>query len=80
MTTLRRLLRWTPAGLFGGIGAEDAEMREFLEHWVDLRRRDGTMQEYHDHWIIGKAPARKSARWSVIREIFGNTVRQLPAS
>ena len=57
-------------GMFYAIGANDAAMREFLQHWVALRKKDGTMQEYYDHWILGKTSRAKRPRWSVIRDIL----------
>jgi Na+/H+-dicarboxylate symporter len=56
--------------LFYAIGGQDAEMRGFLEHWVSLRRLDGTMQEYYDHWILGKTALVEQPRWSVIRDVL----------
>jgi hypothetical protein len=48
----------------------DEEMQEFLEHWVALRRKDGTMEDYYDHWILGKTARSKKPRWSVIRDVL----------
>jgi Na+/H+-dicarboxylate symporter len=56
--------------LFYAIGARDGEMRDFLEHWVTLRRKDGTMQEYYDHWILGKTAQAKPPRWCIIRDVL----------
>jgi hypothetical protein len=56
--------------LFYAIGAGDAGMRDLLEHWVSLRRKDGTMQEYYDHWILGKTAGAQKPRWSVIRDVL----------
>ena len=56
--------------LFYAIGNRDAEMRDFLEHWVALRKRDGTIQGYYDHWILGKIAGEKKPRWSVIRDVL----------
>lgn len=57
--------------LFYAIGARDAEMRDLLEHWVALRKKDGTMQGYYDHWIRGETASAKRPRWSVIRDVLG---------
>jgi hypothetical protein len=57
--------------LFYAIGAEDLEMRDFLEYWVTLRKKDGTMQHHYDHWILGISPAAKEPRWSIIRNVLG---------
>ncbi|MEZ6114248.1 MAG: cation:dicarboxylase symporter family transporter [Pirellulaceae bacterium] len=56
--------------LFYAIGARDAEMRDFLEHWMILRKKDGTMQQYYDHWILGKVADPDQRRWSVVRDVL----------
>jgi hypothetical protein len=56
--------------LFYAIAARDAEMHDFLEHWVELRKKDGTMQDYYDHWVLGKNPHAQEPRWSVIRNVL----------
>ena len=57
--------------LFYVIGNRDDEMKDFLEHWVTLRRKDGTIAEYYDHWILGKLANSSEPRWSVIRNVLG---------
>ena len=56
--------------LFYGIGNRDAEMRAFLQHWISLRRRDGTIQTYYDYWILGKSSTVKRPRWCIIRDVL----------
>lgn len=56
--------------LFYAIGARDTEMRDFLEHWVRLRKGDGTTQDYYDHWILGKKRKGTEPRWSIIRNVL----------
>jgi len=56
--------------LFYAVGARDDEMKDLLEHWVSLRKKDGTVQEYYDHWILGKLPSEKQRRWCVIRDVL----------
>jgi Na+/H+-dicarboxylate symporter len=57
--------------LFYAIAGRDDEMRDFLEHWVLLRRKDGTLQEHYEHWILGKSKTAKRRRWSVVRDVWG---------
>ncbi|MCA9137285.1 MAG: transporter substrate-binding domain-containing protein, partial [Planctomycetales bacterium] len=54
--------------LFYAIGNRDAEMRDFLEHWVTLREKDGTEAEFYDHWVLGKTNRKPEPRWSIIRD------------
>ena len=56
--------------LFYAIGARDAEMANFLNHWVELKKKDGTTQDYYDHWILGKTSSSKSRRWCIIRDVL----------
>ncbi len=57
--------------LFYVIGGQDIEMRDFLEHWMTLRGKDGTAAEYYDHWILGKSQQAKQPRWCIIRNVLG---------
>lgn len=57
--------------LFYAVGDRDAELRNFLEYWVALRKNDGTWQEIYDHWILGKCPPATGPRWCVIRNVLG---------
>jgi Na+/H+-dicarboxylate symporter/ABC-type amino acid transport substrate-binding protein len=57
--------------LFYVIGQQDSEMRDFLEHWVTLRKKDGTAAEYYDHWVLGKTRTATTRRWSIIRDELG---------
>ncbi len=57
--------------LFYVIGQQDAEMRDFLEHWITLRTKDGTAAEYYDHWVLGKTQRAPQPRWSIIRNVLG---------
>ena len=56
--------------LFYAVGARDAAMSSFLDHWVALRKKDGTTQEFYDHWILGKVSGNKKRRWCVIRDVL----------
>lgn len=56
--------------LFYAIGGNDAETRNFLDHWIELRTKDGTFDEYYKHWILGQTRDSQPARWSVIRNVL----------
>lgn len=57
--------------LFYAIGGRDTELRDFVEHWVSLRQKDGTLQGNYDHWILGKSAQLAQPRWCVIRDVLG---------
>ena len=49
----------------------DTRLDELMDHWVSLRRADGTIQRYYDHWILGESAREEKPRWSVIRDVLG---------
>ena len=57
--------------LFYAVGNRDEEFRAYLEHWVELKRRDGTMDEFYEHGILGKTMTTERPRWCVIRDVLG---------
>jgi ABC-type amino acid transport substrate-binding protein len=48
----------------------DERMREFVNHWIEVRRRNGTLDRLYEHWILGRSPEADSQRWSVIRDVL----------
>ncbi len=56
--------------LFYAIGSNDPEMRDLLEHWIELKKGDGTMQELYEHWVLGRDRGPQEPRWSVIRDVL----------
>ena len=57
--------------LFYALAGRNTELRDFLEHWVSLRQKDGTTQENYNHWILGKSARPSSPRWCVLRDVLG---------
>jgi ABC-type amino acid transport substrate-binding protein len=57
--------------LFYAVGGNDRESRDLLNHWVELRQKDGTVREYYEHWILGKSRRERKPRWSIIRDVLG---------
>ena len=48
--------------------AED--LINFVNMWIELKKKDGTIDAVFDHWILGKAAEPKKPRWSVIRDVL----------
>jgi len=48
--------------------AED--LINFVNIWIELKKKDGTIDDVFNHWILGKAAERKDPRWSVIRDVL----------
>ena len=50
------------------LGEEQSE--DYLKHWIELKKQDGTIQELYDYWILGRGAEVKKPRWSVIRDLL----------
>lgn len=53
------------------IAPGDELMVEFLDRWLELRRRDGTLRRLEEYWIEGREAEQSTPRWSVIRNVLG---------
>jgi ABC-type amino acid transport substrate-binding protein len=49
----------------------DPEWVNFINSWIDLKRKDKTIASLYDHWILGKNAVPKQPRWSVLRNVLG---------
>ena len=56
--------------LFYVISGTDIESRDFLNHWIELREKDGTFDQYYRHWILGETRKPQQHRWSIIRDVL----------
>ena len=56
--------------LFYAIAGNDTETHDFLNHWVELRTKDGTFEDYYEHWILGKTRNVRRPRWCIIRDVL----------
>ena len=48
----------------------DQKADEILDHWIELRKNDGTLQIGYDYWILGKGTEQKQPRWSIVRNVL----------
>ena len=48
----------------------ELELTAFLNTWLDLKRKDGTLDELYQYWILGRDPAARVPRWSIIRDVL----------
>ena len=48
----------------------EAELAEFVNVWIRLKRADGTDQRVFEHWILGEGARPTEPRWSVIRDVL----------
>ena len=43
---------------------------DFVNTWIDLKKKDHTIDVLFEHWILGKHALQKGPRWSVIRDVL----------
>jgi ABC-type amino acid transport substrate-binding protein len=48
----------------------DREWVDFINIWIELKKRDRTIDALYDYWILGKNAVPKQPRWSVIRNVL----------
>jgi ABC-type amino acid transport substrate-binding protein len=48
----------------------NTEMADFLNHWIDLKKKDRTIEKTYNYWILGQGVTIKEPRWSIIRNVL----------
>jgi ABC-type amino acid transport substrate-binding protein len=48
----------------------EREIINFLNGWIDLKRKDETIDKLYDHWILGRGAEKKEPRWSIIKNVL----------
>ena len=43
---------------------------QFVNTWIELKRRDGTIDALYRHWILGQQAGHRQPRWSIIRDLL----------
>jgi ABC-type amino acid transport substrate-binding protein len=49
----------------------ERELKDLLDHWIELKTKDGTIERAYDHWILGRQARPITPRWSVVRNVLG---------
>jgi Na+/H+-dicarboxylate symporter/ABC-type amino acid transport substrate-binding protein len=52
------------------VARRDQEWAQFINTWIELKRRDGTIEALYGHWILGKQAGKRQPRWSIIRNVL----------
>jgi Domain of unknown function (DUF4410) len=52
------------------VARRDQEWGQFVNTWIELKRRDGTIDALYRHWILEDHAFRRQPRWSVIRNVL----------
>jgi hypothetical protein len=48
----------------------DQEMVNFMNVWIELKKKDKTIASLYDYWILGKHAVPTPPRWSVVRNVL----------
>ena len=48
----------------------DEAWRDFVDQWLELKRKDGTLDELYSYWILGRDVAEKRRRWSILDDVL----------
>jgi ABC-type amino acid transport substrate-binding protein len=52
------------------VADHDEPLKELVDIWIEIKKRDGTLREAYDYWILGREAERRERRWSVIRNVL----------
>jgi ABC-type amino acid transport substrate-binding protein len=52
------------------VARRDRDWAQFVNTWLELKRRDGTIEALYGHWILGKQTIGRQPRWSIIRNVL----------
>jgi ABC-type amino acid transport substrate-binding protein len=54
----------------------EQDLVNFVNAWIELKKKDRTIAAFYDHWILGKHAVPKQPRWSVLRNVLGIGLKQ----
>jgi ABC-type amino acid transport substrate-binding protein len=49
---------------------EARDMVQYVNTWIELKKRDQTLEDLHNYWILGKEAVKREPRWSIIRDLL----------
>jgi Na+/H+-dicarboxylate symporter/ABC-type amino acid transport substrate-binding protein len=52
------------------LARHDQAWANFVNMWIEMKRRDGSMDTLYNHWILGRDAQKTAPRWSVIRNVL----------
>ena len=52
------------------IAGRDQGLRNLVNVWLDLKRKDGTIDQLFSHWILGKDATVHAPRWSILHDVL----------
>jgi Na+/H+-dicarboxylate symporter/uncharacterized short protein YbdD (DUF466 family) len=48
----------------------NVDVKNFIDTWIDLKKKDGTIKTLYEYWILGESARKKEPRWSVMRNVL----------
>jgi ABC-type amino acid transport substrate-binding protein len=48
----------------------DEQWRDFVDQWLELKRKDGTFDELYSYWILGRDATEQRRRWSILDDVL----------
>jgi Na+/H+-dicarboxylate symporter/ABC-type amino acid transport substrate-binding protein len=52
------------------IARQDRRFQEFMNTWIELKKKDGTLDGLFRYWILGQERAARRPRWSIVRDVL----------
>jgi len=52
------------------VAADDIKMLNFINRWIDIKKKDKNIEEAYNYWILGRGAVEKQPRWSIIRNLL----------
>ena len=52
------------------IAPGDRSLLDFMNQWINVKRKRGMIQRLYDYWILGRGAKKKKPRWSIIRDVL----------
>ncbi len=52
------------------VGRRDPELTDFVNHWLTLKKANGTQDALYRHWILGEGARETAPRWSILRDVL----------
>jgi Na+/H+-dicarboxylate symporter len=52
------------------VARRDQNWVQFINTWIELKRRDGSIDALYRHWILGKQDGKRQPRWSIMRNVL----------
>ena len=52
------------------VSRSDQELVNFVNDWLELKKRDNTIDALYRYWILGRDEENREPRWSIIRNVL----------